>query len=582
MRALNLPALCLLVALLCLSGPAPASDLDKLMVGHWLEVRGQLDEDGVFRAGRVNLVEPRGEEEFIGTLSSSDREDGFRLLDQPVQVSSRTRFRKVDPSQLSGQRVKVEGHYRGPRRFSARTISGRGPGRERVVGEVRQIQPEPGGYTLTIMNLELFIAAEVELGREHPFDFYAVSPQRIAVLRDRQLSEEDQFGDGVRLTDKLRLATMIETRYTNEDNYNLDEGDEENREDMAASGRARLILDPTGYGVSGQLEYRVTHLWRKDDEDGRYNVSDDRLGESFVFLDDPFEIDFDIQVGRIDFDERREWVYDQNLDGVRAFWSFSGLVAEFSATTTLSDGDLRDENTDNYMVYVSDQERNFAGYVVHRDTERPDKQDITHFGVRAFGEWPEDHDSWLELSAIHGRRNNQHGKADLGGWGFDIGTTRKFGKRWFLTASWAWGQGDDDVRDGSDNNFRQTGLQDNNGRFGGVTSFRYYGELVDPELANLHIGTLGVGYRFTRESSLDLVGHYYRQDEPARKLIDSDLDEKANGVDHELGWEVDAILGWRPQQAWDFEVVVGWFSPGKAFEDADDAWISKLQVRYRY
>ena len=163
-----------------------------------------------------------------------------------------------------------------------------------------------------------------------------------------------------------------------------------------------------------------------------------------------------------------------------------------------------------------------------------------------------------------------------------MGTTRRIGKRWFLTAGWAYGEGDGDLRDGSDNNFRQTGLQDNNGRFGGVTSFRYYGELVDPELANLHIGTLGLGYRITRRSSLDLVGHYYRQDQPARRLIDSDLDKRANGVDRELGWEVDAILGWRPQRAWDFEVVLAWFSPGEAFENADDAWLSKAQVRYRY
>ena len=115
-----------------------------------------------------------------------------------------------------------------------------------------------------------------------------------------------------------------------------------------------------------------------------------------------------------------------------------------------------------------------------------------------------------------------------------------------------------------------------------MTSFRYYGELVDPELANLHIGTLGIGYRFNDTSSLDLVGHYYLQDEPARKLVDSDLDEKANGVDREIGWELDAILGWRPLPAWDFELVYGWFRPGKAFEGASDASLGKVQVRFRY
>ena len=39
---------------------------------------------------------------------------------------------------------------------------------------------------------------------------------------------------------------------------------------------------------------------------------------------------------------------------------------------------------------------------------------------------------------------------------------------------------------------------------------------------------------------------------------------------------------WRPAPAWDLELVYGWFRPGAAFEDASDAFIGKLQVRFRY
>ena len=176
----------------------------------------------------------------------------------------------------------------------------------------------------------------------------------------------------------------------------------------------------------------------------------------------------------------------------------------------------------------------------------------------------------------------QRDRTDLRGWGFDAGTTRQLGKRWYLTAAWAYGQGDRNSGNGTDGNFRQTRLQDNNGKFGGVTSFRYYGELVDPELANLHIGTLGLGFRFGRRGSVDLVAHYYRQDVAIRKILDSDIDQKPDGINRELGWEVDAIVGWRPVRAWDFEFVLGWFKPGEAFRRNDEAWVSKLQVRYRY
>ena len=559
-----------------------ATSAGDIVPGHWLQVRGQLDEHGVFKVQRLNLIEPQDEEEMIGRLSASSAANRYLLFGQPIEVSDKTRLRRIEDSQLAGARVKVEGHYRGPKRFSARYISRRDSGRERITGQVSSVDNSPDGYVLTIMNYKVRVPGNLDVRHEQPLGSYTISAQSVALRQGRELSEEDRFGNGVRLGKHLRLTSMLETRYASEDNFNLEDSENEGREDVAASARARLILEPTGYGLSGQLEVRYTHLRRKDDHKDRLEVNDTRLGESFIFLDDLFDRDFDIQAGRMDFDDRREWIYDQNLDGLRAYWGVAGMVAEFAATTTLSDGDLWDENTDNYVIYLTDKQRRYAGWVVHRDTSKPYEQTLSHFGVRAFGNWPERHNSWLEISGIHGRRDDEQGRTDLGGWGMDIGTTREIARYWYLTASWAYGQGDDDKQDGSDRNFRQTGLQDNNAKFSGVTSFRYYGELVDPELANLHIGTLGLGYLINETSSLDVVGHYYRQDKAVRKLLGSDLDEKANGVDRELGWEVDAILGLRPVPAWDLELVLGWFNPGKAFDEADQAWLGKVQVRYRY
>ena len=75
----------------------------------------------------------------------------------------------------------------------------------------------------------------------------------------------------------------------------------------------------------------------------------------------------------------------------------------------------------------------------------------------------------------------------------------------------AFGSGDNNRRDGVDRNYRQSGLQDNNARFAGVTSFKFYGETVEPELSNLLIGTAAIGVRPTPRSSVDLVYHYYAQ-----------------------------------------------------------------------
>jgi len=573
------PSLWLLLAGMVLAAPVAGSEMEALVAGSWVEVRGTLDEQGVFVAQRVDLIEPDNEEVLIGTIPVSSESDEFILLGQLVQISPKTSFNKVDEASLLNKRVKVEGHYRGPKRFSARKVSARGPGRDRLVGLVSNIRQTADGYVMKVMNHQVNVAANVELRYDKPIAEYAVASLNIALPQAKQLSEDDQFGEGFRIGDRLSFTTLVEARYKGEDNFDLDDRRDLDRQDSAGSIRGRFVLEPSDHGISGQLELRYTYLSVNDDLLGTFDIDDSRLGESFIFLDDPFEVDFDIQAGRMDFDDRREWIYDQNLDGLRFYWIVAGWLAELSATTTLSDGKLRDENTNNFVAYVSDTGRRFAVYVIHRDTDLNGlREKITHLGLRVFGEWPPQHDSWLEISRISGQR----GSTDLRGWGLDIGTTRSFGERWYLTAGWAFGQGDDNVRNGTDGNFRQTRLQDNNGKFGGVTSFRYYGELIDPELANMHIGTLGLGYRFARKGSIDLVAHYYRQDKAVRKIIDSDIDQKPNGIDRELGWEVDAIIGWRPVRSWDFEFVLGWFKPGKAFRLRDDAWVSKFQIRYRY
>ena len=173
------------------------------------------------------------------------------------------------------------------------------------------------------------------------------------------------------------------------------------------------------------------------------------------------------------------------------------------------------------------------------------------------------------------------GATDSRGWAVDLGSTWEFHEHFAFTAGYAKGQGDD--RDSvTDHTFRQSGLNDNNGKFAGVTSFRYYGELVDPELANLEIMTAGLGWLPTRGISLDLVWHDYRQDELNTRLVDSDLDKRPNGRHKHIGSELDLVFGWRSEYNLDVEIVAAWFRPGKAFNNVDDAFLGKLQFRYRF
>ncbi|NNL94084.1 MAG: alginate export family protein, partial [Xanthomonadales bacterium] len=304
-----------------------------------------------------------------------------------------------------------------------------------------------------------------------------------------------------------------------------------------------------------------------------------KLGEAFVYWRRPLGGNFNVQAGRIDFDDAREFLYDQNLDAVRLSWDRPSWRAEWSYSETLSDGSPVDESASNHIIYFSnrDDERHLAAYLIQRDFDLPVDTRRTHIGLRVLGEWLPEQESWLELTYMDGKTAGVNTR----GLAWDVGTSWQFHDLWSITLGHAWAQGN---RPGGreDTTFRQSGLQDNNAKFLGVTSFRYYGELVDPELANLAIITAGIGFHPHNKLSLDLVWHQFRQDQLSTRLADSDLDKRPNGIYRDLGEELDLVFGWRTDHDLDIEIVAARFRPGAAFGRADSAYLGKVQLRYRF
>jgi len=92
----------------------------------------------------------------------------------------------------------------------------------------------------------------------------------------------------------------------------------------------------------------------------------------------------------------------------------------------------------------------------------------------------------------------------LRGSAVDIGATGSLALplRPTLTVGYARGSSD----------FRQTGLQENKTRFGGVKRWQRYGELVvQPELSNLSVVSLGAGMLVLENSSIELMTHRLRK-----------------------------------------------------------------------
>lgn len=228
---------------------------------------------------------------------------------------------------------------------------------------------------------------------------------------------------------------------------------------------------------------------------------------------------------------------------------------------------------------------------------------MTWLGVSASGRWKVPGwgriEYWLDAAAVFGDETFTEYSGMTGsrvvelvdthsvsGGGFDIGGT------WFLplfgrssvSAGYAYGSGDPGMEEFRDTGFRQTGLQDNSDKFRGVASLRYYGELLDPDLSNLHVVTAGVGLRFLKKSSIDLVYHWYRQAHPAPFMHDVDFKRDPTGLSPDIGQEWDLILGIEEMDRFEFKVVGSIFRPGEAFapEEGDLAYLVSFRFRFNF
>lgn len=560
-----------------------AGTIAQLGVGHWVRVKGELGEHGVFVASEVELRDPAGEEALVGTARDVRvGEAQFSVLGQPIHVSEKTEWKGVTLETLEGARVLVQGHYRGLLKFSGREIEAREPGRDRIEGRIDELVRYPNGTVgVLIMSFSVLVPPDAKFVAERPMQDYALAPEqaeaRVFAVRD----EDEVIPGSISLTETLSFGGQLEWKTERRDNYDLD--DESRGDEVRQRGTVRgEFLWEASPNFFALLGLRGEATVNRQEEDDTTRQQDGDLTEAYGYARDPFGLGVDLQVGRQDFDEPREWLYDRNLDAVRANWLWTGGRLELSESTVLTEGNSKDRDTVNLIAYLSndDWHRHVGAYVIDRRDGTGAEDKPIFAGVRALGAWIPDNNVWLELSAMRGYNDT----VDYEGEGFDVGTT------WspplldplYFTVGYAHGSGDDDPGDDVDHAFQQTGLQDNNAKFGGVTSFRYYGELVDPELSNLGIATVGVGTRFSKKTSLDLVWHAYRQAEPADSLLDSDLDADPDGVHKDLGTELDLILGLRSWDHLDIEVVTARFEPGQAFPSGDSAWLGALQVRYRF
>jgi len=513
-----------------------------------------------------------------------------------VDWNNKTRFDQLKESELKdGTALKVIGTVTPAGRIHATRFE---PGSAaiidattvQVLGTISNVQANPDGSLLVrVMGMPILISAQ------------QISP---AIVLTRQ---QDDRRPGQQLKVELfgRPLTIggevgVTPRYRN--NFNLNPS--RNRDRVRLDTEAQLeLFYPWNANLAFFLEGQASY------EQNLYRGSSSRLGseiqlrrgQSWVFWGDIAESGINFQVGRQNIRETREWWWDDDLDAVRVsfdrpFIHFEAAVAEQLVPVSTSDNGIDAEKNDVlrilsrfnwqwdarhaldlFMLYQNDHsKRDSIGDRFPDESTDPVDGNLSWLGLRTmnkfsssdFGEF----DLWIDSAWIDGDERmadfddtdidgisvvDSLSSKSISGWALDFGLTWELPIAWRPALTFGYAVG---TRD-----FRQTGLQDNNNRFRSVNRFRYYGELLRPELANLHIWTVAATLPILENSSITALYHYYRQVDARPLLRNARLNTDPNGVNTSIGHEWDLIIGLEEWQNLELEFVAALFKAGAAY-----------------
>jgi len=348
------------------------------------------------------------------------------------------------------------------------------------------------------------------------------------------------------------------------------------------------------------------------------------------------------QIGRQRIRENRTIWWNRNFDAARitynttVFKGFIGAGQNFTSYRTNVDTDFRADDEDRFRIFAEGSWQHALGHyfdlrgLYEKDysslekvgttisANARDEEDLNAIwaGARFSGQFDEPTENLrfieyqADLIGLMGtvdtltttgtanpnrRQIASNDERDLNAVAFDstINIAPDIKSKPVITLGYAYGSGDDG--DGSDTGFRQTDLQGNSSRMGlSSGSVRNYGEVLRPELSNLHITTAGVGFPITDVSDISAFHHYYHLDKEATSLRTGSIAAALDGEEKSVGHGVDLIYNHNLSKefGWDHSLLsdvrlklnVSGFNAGKAYGEGEDETsirtFSELQIRF--
>ncbi len=391
------------------------------------------------------------------------------------------------------------------------------------------------------------------------------------------------------LPDWLEIGAQLEIEVAREQNFDLEPPPSETLHVLRPEFQLETSIKPWP-GIEGVLVLELGHtLELQDDTDNdQLDHTDFFVKEAFVAVQSLLGTPLSIQVGRQGFEDERQWLYDDELDAIRLIFHDARFRLEATlARFALVDKDpIHRQGTDHtrffhlYAQYTFGPFFTLAAYSLMQDDRRSEGERPTFFGLRASGAFKRGLRYGLDMAHVQGKSEGQR----LRGWGLDVGFlyTLDVAAQPSLIVRYAFGSGDGTPESSTNSNFRQTGLQGNGAIYDSVTDIQYYGELLDPELSNLHIITVGLGLRPVEKASVTVLYHTYRQHRRSNEFREVAIDTEPNGLSRNVGSEVDVVGGWDLDPV-ELELIFGAFFPGSAFEsETKNAFFASFRLTIEF
>jgi len=300
------------------------------------------------------------------------------------------------------------------------------------------------------------------------------------------------------------------------------------------------------------------------------------------------------RVGRQPVSDDMGWMLDEDLDGIRITRRRFGkkIDAFVMREQWLEIGEQK--TVDPAYFYYGElqmgigESLEISPFLLHQ-YEIPhlseNNTEQTWLGFQSAGEFGRLTNFWLNSAARFGKSNDSDGVETFIGYAIDAGVSMALDVRLkpSVTFGYAHATGNKSNNKLRDTSFRQSGLHSNEHRFNGITRFQYLGEVVNPELTNIGILTVGSGIRFKDFWSADVVFHHYRQIELDDRLRGSDLDIDPSGLNSNIGQALDFVLGFNINESLELVAIAGTFKPGNAFEDErNSAQLLRIEMSYQF